>query len=163
MRAYFTMTLLSIVGLFVGAIFVQNASARVWTSGKYTVDAEYIGSENGIVRLRTRDGAEVVIQREKLSTSDIEFIEREFEQSPFKVVKPAPAPTMIPAVLSAKSSSTPAQKNLDLSSAGVKAGDDWFESLTVWNSHSAGFLQVNSSWGRRIPSRVGNGMKCGTK
>ncbi len=66
-----------------------------------------------------------MIQREKLSTSDIEFIEREFEQSPFKVVKPAPAPapTKIPAVLSAKSSSTPAQKNLDLSSAGVKAGD----------------------------------------
>lgn len=42
MRAYFTMTLLSIVGLFVGAIFVQNASARVWTSGKYTVDADIL-------------------------------------------------------------------------------------------------------------------------
>ncbi len=69
---------------------IAPTEARVWTSGKYTLEAEYVATEGDIVRLRTPGGKNVVIPREKLSKSDIEFIERESEANPFKVVEESP-------------------------------------------------------------------------
>lgn len=82
---------------FIGAcallLTAASASARVWTSGKFTLEAKYVSTtEDGLVYLKTPDGSKVVIERKKLSKADIEFIEREFEaeQNPFQVVEESP-------------------------------------------------------------------------
>lgn len=87
------MRFLTSTALATAAIFavIAPTDARVWTSGKYTIEAEYVATEDGVVCLRTPDGKNVIIPRQKLSKADIEFIEREFEANPFKVVEESPS------------------------------------------------------------------------
>lgn len=84
---FLTSTVLTTAAIF---SVIAPTDARVWTSGKYTIEAEYVATEDGIVRLRTPDGKNVTIPRQRLSEADIEFIEREFEANPFKIAEESP-------------------------------------------------------------------------
>ncbi|WP_425618553.1 SHD1 domain-containing protein [Anatilimnocola sp. NA78] len=52
------------------ATAVVATNARIWTSGKYTADAEFVALEAGVVRLRRTTGVNTSIPLEKLSQPD---------------------------------------------------------------------------------------------
>lgn len=58
---------------------VPVALARTWTdsSGKYTVEAEFVEFKDGTVRLQRADGKFIRIAIEKLSEADREFVRRQ--------------------------------------------------------------------------------------
>ena len=51
---------------------------RTWTdrSGKFSIEAEFVGAKDGKVRLRKDDGAKVSISLKKLSEADRKFVRR---------------------------------------------------------------------------------------
>lgn len=51
-----------------------DESIRVWTSGKFTVEAKFLSSANGVVTLELLDGKSIDINLEKLSTDDQKFV-----------------------------------------------------------------------------------------
>ncbi|NLY00220.1 MAG: hypothetical protein GXY83_29330 [Rhodopirellula sp.] len=53
-----------------------HADSRTWTdtSGRFQVEAEFVGVEDGAVRLRKADGAEIAVPIEKLSAPDQEHV-----------------------------------------------------------------------------------------
>lgn len=57
--------------------FVDNPTPRKWTdsSGKYTVEAEFVEFKDGKVRLRKPDAKVVAVPIEKLSQADQAFVE----------------------------------------------------------------------------------------
>ena len=52
------------------------SSFRTWTdiSGQYKIEAELVGSNDGKVQLKKKDGSVIVVSIEKLSQSDQEFV-----------------------------------------------------------------------------------------
>ena len=64
--------------LLVG-ILAANASARIWTdaSGKGKVDAEFVGMEEGQVKLQFRTGKVVLLPLGTLSEEDQQFVKGE--------------------------------------------------------------------------------------
>ncbi|MGA2257530.1 MAG: SUMF1/EgtB/PvdO family nonheme iron enzyme [Thermoguttaceae bacterium] len=63
---------------------------RTWTdsTGKYTIQAEFVDSKDGKVRLKKQDGKEVTIPVEKLSDADREFVRQQSKGKP--VLESAP-------------------------------------------------------------------------
>jgi len=61
------------------AVWAPVGSARTWTdsTGKYTVEAEFVDSEDGKVSLKKEDGTVVNLPIQKLSKADQEFIRGE--------------------------------------------------------------------------------------
>jgi hypothetical protein len=54
----------------------KSSSLRTWTdkSGQHKIDAELVGSNDGKVQLKKKDGTVIVVPIEKLSQSDQEFV-----------------------------------------------------------------------------------------
>jgi hypothetical protein len=69
---------LLIVAAIVYAVCAPMALARTWTdsSGKHTVEAEFVDLKDGKVRIKKESGEIITVPVEKLSEPDQEFVER---------------------------------------------------------------------------------------
>ena len=71
---------LAVVIPILGALFASRATAenRTWKdiTGKYTIEAEYVGVEEGVVKLKKGDGSVVDVPLKKLSGNDRLWIAR---------------------------------------------------------------------------------------
>ncbi len=71
--------------LFIALAFSPNSFAelRTWTSTTgSSLDAEYLGYENGQVRLKKADGAVLTVPVKMLSEMDKDFLREEFKRNP---------------------------------------------------------------------------------
>lgn len=87
MRQLNAILTLAAVGVLATA---ASVSARLWTSGNFTVDAEYVStSEDGTVYLQQADGTKLAIQKDMLSEKDLEYLANltAKEENPFKAVE----------------------------------------------------------------------------
>jgi formylglycine-generating enzyme required for sulfatase activity len=69
----------SVVALLVMVVCVPTALARKWTesTGKYTVEAEFVDFKDGKVRLKKESGTVVAIPLERLSAADQEWVKQQ--------------------------------------------------------------------------------------
>ena len=84
-----------IVTVLVLAVCAPMALARTWTdsTGKHTVEAEFIDMKDGKVRLKKEDGKTITIPIEKLSDEDQQFVKSlTDEASPSKKATSKPKP-----------------------------------------------------------------------
>ena len=65
-----------VTGMLILAVCQSSALARKWTdsSGKYTVEAEYVDVKEGKVMLRKSDGTTIAIPLEKLCDADRQYL-----------------------------------------------------------------------------------------
>lgn len=68
---------------------VPAADLRTWkdSSGRFSVEAEFLSEKNGRVRLRASDSLEYEISIDRLSKADRTFIEETLSDNPFKPVR----------------------------------------------------------------------------
>src|SRR5690349_10635563 len=69
--------LMALVAFASSILYSQStATVRKWsdTSGKYKVDAEFLGLKDGKVSLRKTDGNSIEVPLEKLSKADRDFV-----------------------------------------------------------------------------------------
>ncbi|MCC6510370.1 MAG: hypothetical protein IT423_14800 [Pirellulaceae bacterium] len=64
-----------------------SGQSRTWSdkTGRFKVDAMFVGQENGVVKLQRPDGKQVNVPLEKLSPQDQAFIRQLLEENPFEV------------------------------------------------------------------------------
>jgi hypothetical protein len=62
--------------------FVPKGEYRTWTSGRYSVEAMFVLSENDRVTLRNMYGGEIVVPLDRLSDKDRRWIRRELNKPP---------------------------------------------------------------------------------
>ncbi|MGO8747597.1 MAG: NPCBM/NEW2 domain-containing protein [Thermoguttaceae bacterium] len=74
----------SIAGVLVLSVCVSMALARTWTdsTGKHTVEAEFISLKDRMVQLRKPDGSVVTVRIEKLSYADQVFLKTQVPAIP---------------------------------------------------------------------------------
>jgi hypothetical protein len=87
---------------------VPNAQTRMWTdkSGKYSIDAEFIGLTDGQVTLKCSDGKTVRLALENLSKADQEQV-RQLTSSTPKAKTDSPIQSVRPATKTAVASAKP--------------------------------------------------------
>ncbi len=61
--------------------------SRSWTdkTGRFKIEAAFVGLENGSVELRRKDGRTVKVPLAKLSQADQDFVKQTLEENPFEL------------------------------------------------------------------------------
>jgi len=79
---------IAITSILLGSVSVE--AARTWTShdGKFTIQAEFLESSEGKVRLKKADGKEFVIPLEKLSAGNRQWVESQVSRKQTSKQKP---------------------------------------------------------------------------
>ncbi len=104
-----------------------DSPLRTWTdsTGRFTIEARMISSEEGQVLLERADGSVVKIDLEKLSGDDQRYVAELSEASPFETVEPSPfRPAEGPTV-------SPSPTDGDVPAAGREVRIDWSRSKAI--------------------------------
>ncbi|MHC4452069.1 MAG: SHD1 domain-containing protein, partial [Planctomycetota bacterium] len=71
-----------LLAAFCLALCAADGPVRTWTdsTGKYTVEAELVGVDNGKVRLKKSDGSVVAVPLVKMSAGDRAFLQQRLQE-----------------------------------------------------------------------------------